>query len=170
MQRLGPVLVWLLWNSRYMVAIAVVASVFISLVLFFISSVAAFELPSHIGAALDPNLVDTQPVYYVVIARIASIVDGYLFAAIMLIFGLGLYELFIGKLEVPDRSEFAEKILLVRDLDDLKDRLAKVIFLILLVKYFEFALLQRIDSPLSLLYLAVGILLVAIALWFTAKA
>ena len=163
-------LVWLLWNSRYVVAVAVVASIFVSLVLFFISTVAVVQLPGHLQGAFDPQLADPKPVFDNVIARIASIVDGYLFAAVMLIFGLGLYELFIGKLDVADRSEFAERILIVRNLDDLKDRLAKVVFLILLVKYFEYALRQDADSPLALLYLAIGILLVAIALWFTSKA
>jgi uncharacterized membrane protein YqhA len=34
-------------------------------------------------------------------------VDGYLIAAILIVFPLGLYELFVGKLDVAERSEAA---------------------------------------------------------------
>ncbi len=97
----------------------------------------------------------------------AEILDGLLFATILLIFALGLYELFISKIEAAENSEFAARLLLIRSLDDLKERLAKLIFLILIVRYFEYSLEQKIDIPASLLYLAVGIALIAVALFLT---
>jgi uncharacterized membrane protein YqhA len=48
-------------------------------------------------------------------------------------------------------------------LDDLKDRLVKVILLVLIVKFFEYALKLNIQSTMDLLYLAIGIMLVSIA-------
>jgi hypothetical protein len=47
----------------------------------------------------------------------------------MLIFALGLYELFVSRIEIAEGSEFAERRLLIRSLDDLKDHLAKVVLL-----------------------------------------
>jgi LPXTG-motif cell wall-anchored protein len=44
-----------------------------------------------------------------------------------------------------------------------------VIFLILIVRYFEYALEATIDTSLDLLYLAVGIALVALGLFLTKK-
>ena len=61
----------------------------------------------------------------------------------------------------------AERVLLIRTFDDLKDRLAKVIFLILIVTYFEYALRGTYDTAQDLLYLAVGIALVAGSIWLT---
>ena len=87
----------------------------------------------------------------------------------MLIFAMGLYELFISKIDVAENNELAQRILLIRSIDDLKDRLAKVIFLVLIVKYFEYALHGSYTTPSSLLQLAAGILMIAGALWLTSR-
>jgi uncharacterized membrane protein YqhA len=55
----------------------------------------------------------------------------------------------------------------IENLDDLKDRLAKVVLLILIVKFFEQVLSLTFETPLELLYLAVGIALVAGALFLS---
>jgi uncharacterized membrane protein YqhA len=98
------------------------------------------------------------------VAHVVEVVDGYLLAAIMLIFALGLYELFVSRIEIAEGSEFAERLLLIRSLDDLKDRLAKVVLLILVVKFFEYAIALRIDRALDLLWLGLSIALVSAAL------
>jgi len=79
-----------------------------------------------------------------------------------LIFALGLYELFISKIEQASISENASKILVIRNLDDLKSRLAKVILMILIVKYFEHALNMQFQDPEDLLYFAGGIALLGL--------
>jgi uncharacterized membrane protein YqhA len=160
-----------LWNSRYVVLIPVVACVLISLLLFGIVTIEASQLPSHLRAFIDPALPDAPRahLYSEGIASIAKVIDGYLFATIMLIFAMGLYELFIGKIEVAEDNPIAERILLIRSIDDLKDRLAKVVFLILIVTYFEYALRGTYDTGQDLLYLATGIALVAAAIWLTSR-
>lgn len=89
------------------------------------------------------------------------VVDGYLLAGIMPIFALGLHELFISRIDTAEESEFAERLLPIRNLDDLKDRLAKVVLLILVVKFFEFALALQVTVALDLLWLGLGIALMA---------
>jgi uncharacterized membrane protein YqhA len=42
-----------------------------------------------------------------VVTAIIKAVDEYLIAAILIVFSLGLYELFVGKLDVAERSEAA---------------------------------------------------------------
>src|SRR5579875_3322199 len=102
------------------------------------------------------------------IAHVATTIDGYLFATILIIFALGLYELFIGKIDAAEQSEIARRLLLIHSIDDLKERLAKVVFLILLVRYFEFALQAEVtDSAVALLYFAIGVALVALAIYLT---
>lgn len=162
----------ILWNTRFIVLVAVIACLFASIVVFFIATVDVTRLPHTAIEYLSPALgaEERHHLYNRTVADVAGIIDAYLFAIILLIFGLGLYELFISKIEEAENSEFAERILLVRSLDDLKDRLAKVIFLILIVKYFEYALDQSIKTSLDLLMLAVGIALIALAIFLTRAA
>jgi len=69
--------------------------------------------------------------------------------------------------QIAEGSEFASRLLLIRSLDDLKDRLAKVVLLILVVKFFEYALQLEIRTSLELLWLGLGVMLVAAALWLS---
>ena len=159
----------LLWNSRLLVMVAVVASVFIAIVMFYIATVDAIYLigeVTHYGA-LEQIARDRS--HAKIVAHVAEIVDGYLFAAIMIIFNFGLYELFISRIEAAEDSHSAPRLLLIRSLDDLKERLAKVVFLILIVRYFQFALESEIESPLDLLYLAIGIALIALSLYLSGR-
>ncbi|MBD5605100.1 MAG: YqhA family protein [Candidatus Eremiobacteraeota bacterium] len=158
-----------LWNSRLLVIVAVLASVAIAIVMFYIATVDAIYLVGDVThyVALDQLVRDKE--HAKIVAHVAEIVDGYLFAAIMIIFSFGLYELFISRIEAAETSEFAPRLLLIRTLDDLKERLAKVVFLILIVRYFEYALQSDIGGPLDLLYLAVGIALIALSLYLTGK-
>ena len=151
--------------------IAVTACVFIAVLLYVMVTIQAFRLPLHIIAFLDTARTseDRAALYTDAVANIAGVIDGYLFATIMLIFAMGLYELFISKIDVAEDSDLAQRILLIRSIDDLKDRLAKVIFLVLIVKYFEYALHLSYTTPLALLQLAAGIVLIAGALWLTGR-
>ncbi len=158
-----------LWHSRLIVLMAVVLSIAGSLSMFFIATVDAVYTIGHLthnaSAALnDPartNLRGTT------VAHVVEVVDGYLLGTILLIFGLGLYELFISKIDMAERSETSSSVLLIHSLDDLKSRLAKVILLILIVKFFEKAIDMDFDTPLNLLYLAIGIVLIGAAIYIT---
>jgi uncharacterized membrane protein YqhA len=140
-------------------------------VLYVLVTIQAFRLPLHVFAFFESDLSvsDRSALYTEAIANIAAVIDGYLFATIMLIFAMGLYELFISKIEIAENNELAKRILLIRSIDDLKDRLSKVIFLVLIVKYFEYALHGSYSTPSSLLQLAAGILMIAGALWLTSR-
>ena len=159
-----------LWNSRLLMIFAVLASVVAAIVMLYIASVDVVFLVKSAAHYVDPTLgaEERAHLHGSIVARVAEVVDGYLFAAIMLIFGLGIYELFVRKV-ASEQTGGAPSFLAIRDLDDMKERLAKVIFLILLVRYFEYAVDQPINSALDLLYLAVGIALVALAIYLTAR-
>jgi len=70
---------------------------------------------------------------------VVEIIDGYLLATVLIIFALGFYELFISKMDDAENSNNASKILVIHSLDDLKNRLVKVVLMILIVKFFEYA-------------------------------
>lgn len=159
----------LLWNSRLVAIVAVVASLFCSLALFLIASVDAFEFVGHAlhYAQVGSDTAARLQLRTTLLAHVVEVIDGYLFAAILLIFALGIYELFVSRIDIAEGSEFAERLLLIRSLDDLKDRLAKVVLLILVVKFFEYALTIPLKTPLDLLYFAIGTLLIAGAVWLS---
>ena len=171
MHQLSRAFQFCLWNSRYIVILAVFASLIVSLVLFSVVTIDTARLIADIYHYSDPSLnsLVRATMRIKIITHVAAVVDGYLFGTIMIIFAIGLYELFIGKLEVIENSELASRLLLIRSLDDLKNRLAKVIFLILVVLYFEKALEANVSTMLDLLYLAVGVFLIGAALYLTTR-
>jgi len=171
MKAIEHILETALWNSRLIVVLAVVASLVVALVMFYMATADAVYVTIGIRGYADPSLSDSarQHLHLATVAHVAEVVDGYLFAAIMIIFALGLYELFISKIDAAEHSELATRLLLIRSVDDLKERLAKVVFLILIVRYFEFALEAEVRAPLDLLYLAIGIALVALSLYLTSR-
>jgi uncharacterized membrane protein YqhA len=61
-------------------------------------------------------------------------------------------------------------VLHIESLDDLKNRLAKVILMILMiliVTFFEQVLKMKFETPQSLIYLSGGIALIGLALYLT---
>jgi len=156
-----------LWNSRLVALVAVINSIIVAFVMFYIATTDVGFLVREVVKYIDLPVNDRAHLHSSIVAHIAEIVDGYLFATILIIFALGIYELFISKIDGIEESSIANRVLLIRNLDDLKDRLAKVVFLILIVRYFQYALEAEIKGPLDLLFLAVGIALIALALFLT---
>ncbi len=159
----------MLWNVRFVTLVAVIASLIGSFALFYVAILDVVrlfgELAHYADASIGNDAHDT--IRLQIVTSVAEFVDGFLFALVLLIFAFGIYELFIGKIDAAERSEVAKRILLIRSLDDLKERLAKVIFLILVVRYFESAIHRPVQSALDLLYLAAGIVLIAVGLYLT---
>ncbi|KKL70309.1 hypothetical protein LCGC14_2106230, partial [marine sediment metagenome] len=100
------------------------------------------------------------------VTHVVEVIDGYLLATVLFIFSLGLYELFISKIEEAENSENS-KVLAIHSIDDLKARLGRVILMILIVTFFEHAIRMEFHGPLDLLALAAGIGLISLALYFS---
>lgn len=158
-----------LWNSRLMVLAAVLVSLASAAAVLYISSVDAWIMVSHLGDYVSSTITVEERVTLRAdtIKHVVEIIDGYLLATVLLIFALGLYELFISKIDIAEHGEGASKILIINSLDDLKNRLAKVILMILIVRYFEHALNMKFETPLDLLFFAGGIALLGLALYLT---
>jgi len=169
MKKIERIFETLLWDSRFVVIFAVIASLLSALAMFFMATVDAYYMLSHLVEYASPAL-ETASRYALrsaTITHVVEIVDGYLLATVLLIFALGLYELFISKIDMAEGSETSSNVLLINSLDDLKGRLAKVILMILIVKFFEHAISLNFDSPEALLYLAGGIALLGLALYLS---
>lgn len=158
-----------LWRSRWVVIIAVVASLFTGFAVFYMATVDAWILLSHLGDYLDPLLIgDARAEFRATqITHVVEIIDGYLLATVLLIFSLGLYELFISPIDEAEGSSSSSRVLIIHSLDELKNRLAKVVLMILIVKFFEHALHMQFKSPVDLLAFAGGIALIGLALYLS---
>jgi uncharacterized membrane protein YqhA len=162
----------ILWNSRFLVLLPVFVALLLAIGVFVVTTVDAVIILGDSVRYVDPQIsADDRTVLRLdTISNVVAVVDGYLLAAILLIFALGMYELFVNKIDAAEGSEFAERLLLIRSLDDLKNRLANVILLILIVKYFQAALNLKYDTAADLLSLAIGVILIAGALFLSGRA
>jgi len=158
-----------LWSSRLVVLTAVISSLLASLAMFYMATVDAFYMISHLSNYADPAMEDAArtALHAATVTHIVEIVDGYLLATVLLIFALGLYELFISEIDAAEGAATSSSVLLIKSLDDLKARLAKVIMMILIVKFFEHTVSMHFGSPLDLLYMAAGIALIGLALYLS---
>jgi uncharacterized membrane protein YqhA len=158
-----------LWRGRFVILFAVVASMVAAMTIFFMATVDVFYMVVHITHYADP-LLDAavrRGLHDETITHVVEVVDGYLLGTVMLIFSLGLYELFISDIDEAKGSKSSSKILVIESLDDLKQRLAKVIVMIIIVTIFEMGLKLKIESTLDLLYLAGSLALIGLSLYLT---
>ncbi len=158
-----------LWNSRFVVIAAVIGSLFAGFAIFYMATVDVFVLLQHALHYADSSLTEEarKALHDSTVSHIVEVVDGYLLATVMLIFSLGMYELFVSDIDQAHGSKASSKILVINSLDDLKSRLAKVILMILIVTLFEEALNMHITTPLDLVYLGASIALIALALYLS---
>jgi len=140
--------------------------------IFYMATVDVVYLVGHMLNYADPALATDvrKAMHDETITHVVEVVDGYLLATFMLIFALGMYELFVSDIDEARGSKTSSKILVIESLDDLKARLAKVVLMILIVTLFEEALKMKMATTLDLLYLGGSIALVGVALYFTHKA
>jgi uncharacterized membrane protein YqhA len=137
----------LLQGSRYLVLLPVVAMVIASAVVFVWGSVMEVVTIVH--------LVQTRETPTEVSVQFIQLMDVFLVAVGLLIFGLGLEQLFISELDVPGW-------LRVRTLHDLKARLSSIIILVMCILFLDH--LVEWKSALDMLYIGGAVALVSMAL------
>lgn len=144
----------LLTSTKYIVLIGVFGLLVASLAAFFVSVVETVGLVWYIATHLaGPNL-QIEEVYFI------KLVDGFLVATGLLIFGLGLYEIFIRQLDLPSALKFTT-------IGQLKSSLANIIILTLAVTFLTFV--QEHEDPQAILLKGLGIAAVILVLVFFAR-
>ena len=158
-----------LWGSRFMVLLAVIFGLLGAVILFAVASVDIFEtakfvLTTYISHAHPQNFHED------VVGGIIGAVDLYLIGVVMLLFAFGLYELFISEIDAAkDESGEDNKILAIHSLDQLKDKISKVIVMVLVVGFFQKVGHTQYTGALDMLYFALSITAVAVGLFFLGK-
>ena len=156
-----------MWNFRFVILIVVFSLLVSSLAAFYLgmhSTIKAFSEITHSyqdGRSLVPNAV---------IVYLISSIDEFLLGIVLIIIALGIYELFISKIDFVDEGKLLyPKWLTFHSLEELKAVLTKVIIIILMVYFFKSVVMMDFNTHLSILYLAIGIILIALANYISHK-
>ncbi|MBP9023344.1 MAG: YqhA family protein [Spirochaetes bacterium] len=157
-----------LWSGRFLVLFAVVSSLIASFILFVLASKDILFTLKDIVYYLGGN--HSIDIHTLVIVNIIGAIDVYLIAVVLILFSFGLYELFISHIDAAKKSE-ASSILNIGSLDVLKDKIAQVIIMALIVKYFQMILnrAQNFSTALDMIYLALSIFALSTGLYFLHK-
>ncbi len=156
-----------LWNTRFFVVLAVVFSMLGGISLFIVASadiIGVLKLVFNVYI----NHMHPDNFHEKLVSDLIGAVDLYLIAIVLFLFGFGLYELFISQIDIAKKSA-ASRILEIHSLDELKDKLAKVIIMVLMVGFFKRAMNTTYSSPKEMLALALSILFLALAFYFMHK-
>lgn len=160
-----------LYGSRYLSLLAAIGSIISAVFLFAEGIYIIYHgLTKHffVNQITHDGKIDYEPLF----ESLVSSVDVFLFALVLVIFGVGVYELFVSKIDPVERdTDNRPSWLRINSVDDLKGSLGKVILMVLIVSFFKHILELNENEwgALTLLYLSIGIFLIAAALYLTHK-
>ena len=141
-----------LWNLRYVVILAVILSVLASITLFIIGSWDIVHSIVFQNPLTNDNITHNNDLLF----KIISSIDIFLIGIVLLIFGFGVYELFISEIDIA-KDKFSNSTLKISTLDQLKNKIIKVVIIVLIVKFFEkiLKLTPSFNTPQDLLLLSI---------------
>jgi len=157
----------LIWRSRFIVLLAVVSGLLGAVILFVVASLDIWHVATHTFHVIMTG-AHPERFHENIVAGIIGAVDLYLIAVVMFIFSFGLYELFISDIDEASGKN-GSKLLAIDSLDQLKDKIAKVIVMVLVVNFFQRVLHTNFATPLEMLYFALSIAALAVGLYFLSK-
>ena len=148
-----------LWSTRFIVIIAVVLSIISSISLFLIGGWDIIQATILNNPLFNKEISNSNNLLF----KIISSIDLFLIGIVLLIFGFGVYELFISEIDFA-KGKFADSTLKINSLDQLKNKIIKVIIIVLIVKFFEkvLKLSQNFTTPNDLLLFSISILSICI--------
>jgi len=157
-----------IWRSRFIIILAVVFGLIGAIVLFIIASIDIWDAAVYSFSTIFSG-EHPENFHEDIVGAIIGAVDLYLIAVVLFIFAFGIYELFISEIDEASENENSNKLLAIHSLDQLKDKIAKVIVMVLVVSFFQRVLHTNFATPLEMLYFAVSITALALGLFFLNK-
>ena len=153
-----------MWRFRLIAILPVLMSLLSSLVTFVMGTkeiIKTLAMLTHGDSA--------QSFLGELLGSIVGGIDLYLIGIALLIFGYGVYELLISPID-PARNDdnHGNGLLDIRNLDQLKEKLVKVLVVALIVSAFKAMLTLPINSPTSLAFFCLSVLLLALSGWLVA--
>ncbi|SEG42033.1 Uncharacterized membrane protein YqhA [Billgrantia desiderata] len=156
-----------LWNSRFLVMMAVLPSLLGAVVLFTIGTIDIIKI--LIDTVAYYLLGSVEDIHDNVVPSIIMAIDIYLIAIVLLIFGLGVYRLFVSPIEQAEDHAPLHPFN-VQSFDQLKDKIARVVILAVIIEFFRAVVDIRFQTPLDAIYLALSVLALAAALYLMSLA
>ncbi|AVB75669.1 putative membrane protein YqhA [Methanococcus maripaludis] len=153
-----------LWNSRFIVVLAVIFGTLGSIMLFLAGSAEIFH--TIISYFSDPMNSDQ---HNQILIGVIGAVDLYLIGVVLLIFSFGIYELFISKIDIARADGEVSNILEIYTLDELKSKIIKVIIMVLVVSFFQRVLSMHFETSLDMIYMAISIFAISLGVYFMHK-
>ncbi|SKB15435.1 putative integral membrane protein [Planktothrix sp. PCC 11201] len=146
-----------LWLLRFITLVPVVFSILSVFILFILGSI---EILGSLRLLLHIN-EDPEKMLPEIMTGIIGGIDIYLIGIVMILFAYGIYELFISKIDVGRQEETEVQLLTITSLDQLKDKILKVIVMVMVVGFFKRLIELEVKTSLDILLLAISILLIA---------
>ncbi len=164
-----------LWHFRVVIVLGVIGLVTGSCIVFFYGIIeTAHLLISFLKTMwLEGGQLAHVPTagllsYNEMIMGLITVVDDFLIGIVLLIFGLGSYDLFISRIDAAlEQGDIRPDWLVFGSLDELKSVLGKVVLMILVINFLRLTIETRFEGPLHLVYLGAGIALVSLGLKLT---
>jgi len=157
-----------LWASRFMIILAVVFGIIGAVILFIVASFDVYDTAKFVIHTYL-NHAHPETFHEDIVGGIIGAVDLYLIGVVMLLFSFGLYELFISDIDAAKDEGEDNKILAIHTLDQLKDKISKVIVMVLVVGFFQKVGHTEYHGALDMLYFALSITAVSVGLYFLGK-
>ncbi|WP_317136386.1 YqhA family protein [Methanochimaera problematica] len=154
----------MLWSTRYVVLLGVIFGALSAIILFIAGSLEIYDVLLDYLAESGGHLEHED-----ILIGIIGAIDFYLIALVLLIFSFGTYELFISELEIARMKGDFGNILEVKNLDDLKNKIIKVIIMVLIVSFFQRILSMDFTTSMDMLAMAVSISVICIGVYFLGK-
>ena len=148
-----------LWSTRFIVLISVVLSIISSIILFLLGGWDIIQAIVYKNPLINNDIETNNELLF----NIISSIDLFLIGIVLLIFGFGVYELFISEINFA-KDKFADSTLKINSLDQLKNKIIKVIIIVLIVKFFEkvLKLSHNFTTPKDLIFFSLSILAICI--------
>ena len=158
-----------LWSTRFMIILAVIFGLIGAVILFIVASVDIFVTAKYVVTTYFTG-AHPEKFHQDIVGGIIGAVDLYLIGVVMLLFSFGLYELFISDIDAAKDDEGNDnQILAIHSLDQLKDKISKVIVMVLVVGFFQKVGYTEYSGALDMLYFAISIAAVSVGLYFLGK-
>jgi uncharacterized membrane protein YqhA len=164
-----------LWHFRVVIVLGVIGLVTGSCMVFFYGIVETVHLLGGFvktmwlqGGHLAHDSAGGLLTYNAMIMGLITVVDDFLIGIVLLIFGLGSYDLFISRIDAAlEQGDIRPDWLVFGSLDELKSVLGKVVLMILVINFLRLTIETNFEGPRDLVYLGVGIALVSLGLKLT---
>lgn len=153
-----------LWNVRFIVLLGVIFGALSAIILFMAGSAEIFSILVGFVQVTQHPLTHEQ-----ILIGLIGAVDFYLIGLVLIIFSFGIYELFISDIDIARIEGGFGSILDIENLDDLKNKIIKVIIMVLIVTFFQRILSMEFTTSIDMLAMALSICLICVGVYFLGR-